>query len=149
MTEAAGGSDSSRKLRTRVPLDANHRADDQLSDPHPAGDGEGFAAVIHQQDLYLAAIITIDRSRGIEHRDAVSGGQSGAGADLRFQAFGQGDGDAAGNQLKCARLENDRRVDDGWQIEAGRAGCRISGKWIVGGEPLDRNRKYGHASIYT
>ena len=59
--------------------------DHELSDFHAARDTEGGIAVVDQHRLDLAAVVAVDRARGVQQCDAVVQRQSRAGADLRLE----------------------------------------------------------------
>ena len=79
--------------------------DDYLGDPHAALQAESFFPSIEENDLDLAAIIAVDRSRRIEHGHAMFRGQSRTRANLRLVASRQFDAKAGRNQKAVARLQ--------------------------------------------
>jgi hypothetical protein len=67
-----------------------------LGDAVGVVDGVGLAPEVDQGDEHLAAVVGIDGARGVGDGDAVLGREVGAGADLAFEAVGDGDGEAGG-----------------------------------------------------
>src|SRR5512145_2802550 len=63
---------------------------DHLCDPVAAADRKLLVAEVEEDHPDLAAVIRIDRSRAVQHADAVLQGQPAAGADLALVSLGNG-----------------------------------------------------------
>src|SRR5476649_509915 len=61
-----------------VQLRARHGCNHQLGDSHAACNRHRFAAEVHQEHLYLAAVIGIDGAGRVEHGEPVPHGEAGA-----------------------------------------------------------------------
>ena len=102
--------------------------DQHLGDAHAAFDGERVVAEIDQGDVNFAAVVAVDGSRGVDHGDAVFGGQAAARADLGFVALGDRHGEAAGDQLNVAGFEFDVGLYGGGDVKSGRMFGHALGK---------------------
>ena len=74
------------------------RRDDELRDPVAAPDRERRLPVIDQDHLDLAAIVAVDGTGRVQDRDAMPGGEPGAGPHLRLVALGKMEAKPGGEQ---------------------------------------------------
>lgn len=116
--------------------------DDQLGDPVAAPEHDLLdRVVVDQQDLDLAAVPRIDRSRGVHDRQPVPRCQARTGVDESDVAVGQRDRDPGRDERPLPRGE--RHVDGAQQIGPGIPGVGIAGQRQAGIELLDRDQEVG------
>src|ERR1700733_8630567 len=77
-------------------FDLRDWGDNELRHPRAAPHHECIRSVIDKNDLDLAAIIRIDRSRGVQDGDAIASSKTGAGPDLALVTGGQREGETVG-----------------------------------------------------
>ena len=87
-----------------LPLERD-RGWNQLRYPLAPADREGLVAEIDHDDLQFAAVITVDRARGVGDGDAVLQRQAGTRTHLYLVAFGNGDLQAGGYRVPLAGHE--------------------------------------------
>jgi len=64
-----------------------HRSrNDELRYAHTTLNCKYIRTMVYEDDLNFSPKISVDRSRGVEHRHSMPGSESGAGADLSFGA---------------------------------------------------------------
>src|SRR4026209_2677221 len=88
-------------------MSAYNWRDNQLCDPHAAGNNDRFAAEIDQQHLNLAPIVRIDRTGRVEDGETISGSEARTRPHLRFITFGERDRQSCRNESAGARRDCD------------------------------------------
>jgi len=78
--------------------------DEHLGDSHSSFYGERFFAEVDEGDVDFAAVVAVDGSGGVDHGDAVLGGQAAARPHLGFVAVRDGHGETAGDKADVAGL---------------------------------------------
>jgi len=124
----------------------HHRGDDELGDAHATADGERLSAEIGEDDLHLAAVITVDGAGRVEAGDAGFERQPGAWTHLAFEALRDLHDQAGGHSETAARGNLQRCIflDGGAQIHAGGTGCLIGRKIEAFAMRQANNKKLGH-----
>lgn len=69
----------------------------QLGNAITMVDGEILFAMVYEQNLHFSAIVGIDGTRTVEHRDPCLCSKPRAGSDLSLKALGKGYGETGGN----------------------------------------------------
>ena len=92
---------------------------------------EGRLSVIDEQDFQLSAVVRVDRSGGIEHRNAVAQGQTRTRTHLSFATFGQCYRQTGGNKRTFARRQGERRLQIGAKIQTGAQRCGGNGEGMM------------------
>src|SRR5262249_42398175 len=112
-----------RRPRDLQQTDALNPLKNQLGYTLAAFDRDGLLAKVADEYLHLAAIVAIDRSRTIEHSDAVPQRQSRARPHLRLKAGRQLEHQAGGNEGALSGRQPDRLLggEGGDEIHAGGA----------------------------
>src|SRR5690554_5724760 len=122
MAKAAGASLTRGKLLHHLELRLHDRYDDELRDALARLDREGVPPAVPTRDHQLALIVRIDQADQIAEYDAVLMAEPRARKNrCREPGVRNVDGDAGRNQLAVARLERQRRIETGAQIDAGGA----------------------------
>src|SRR6266700_3046305 len=114
--------------------DLQRWCDDELRNTHSALHSECSLPQIHENDLYLAAVIRINSSGGVEHGDTVTHRQARARPHLAFGACRQGNRDAGRDHGASSGLDRDGAIHGhcGEKIEAGRALALIGRQRQIG-----------------
>ena len=83
--------------------------------------------MIDENHAHLPAVIAIDRSRRIEHRDAVIERKTGTGSHLRFEALGNLHDEACRYERPSPRRQQKGRIGrkGGDEVESRRAKALI------------------------
>src|SRR5574341_709256 len=128
----AGGAEATvaavraRQLVHQDELRTGHGGDDELGDPLAAGERDRLAAVVHEDDPHLAAVVGVDRSGGVHHADAEPQRQAGARPDLPLVAGRNLDREPGGDEPPLADCERHRLV--GAEIEPRGAAGLVAGE---------------------
>src|SRR5512147_371843 len=88
-------------------MSAYNWCDNQLCDPHAAGNNNRFATEIDQQNLNLAPIVRVDRAGGVEDGETISGSEARTRAHLRFITFRERNRQSCRNESPGARRDCD------------------------------------------
>ena len=81
--EAAAGAIAVRQVVGHGrPVDGGNRRHHELGDAHAGRHGKGSFPVVDEDDFYLASIVAVYRAGRVEHRDAVTAGETRSRADL-------------------------------------------------------------------
>ena len=111
-------------------LDDRHH--DKLGDSFHRIQSESYRAAIPQGDQNLSLVIRVDQSDKVAEDDAVLVAHTGARQHHGCQAWvPQVNCDARRNQLSLARLQDDRGIDAGPQIESGGPGSGVGGQLVT------------------
>jgi two-component system, NtrC family, nitrogen regulation response regulator NtrX len=116
---AAGTAGRFVELTDHLPRRLAHLGHDQLRDALAATHDEGLLAVVDEQHRQLAAVVGVDRPRGIQHGEAMTQREPAAGADLGFEAHRQRDREPGGDQRALPGQQRHVRADGGAQVHAG------------------------------
>ena len=84
---------------------AEHRCGNQLRDPLAALHLERLVAEVGEDDLHLAAIVAVDRSRRVEAGDPMLQRKARAGANLDLMAVRDLDREAGRDGVPLARVQ--------------------------------------------
>src|SRR6185503_7033497 len=88
-------------------MSAYNWCDNQLCNPHAAGNNNRFAAEIDQQHLDLAPVVRIDRAGRVEDGKTISGSEARTRPNLRFITFGERDRQSCRNENAGARRDSE------------------------------------------
>ena len=81
---------------------------------------------------YFTAVVGVDRSGGVEHRQSALEGEAAARPHLSFEAGGDFQAQAGRNEGALSRGEAERLAEVGAQIHAGAAGGFVFRQGVVG-----------------
>jgi hypothetical protein len=123
MTESSFSPISLPKLRFFAELHQGNTRKHDLSDTIAVLDAKGRRSQIGKDHSERPAIVAVDRSRSVQHGYAMPKRQTGPRPDLSLHPPGHGQGQARGHEDDPPRLQNERLIQAGRQIESGRA-CR-------------------------
>lgn len=113
--------------------------DDHLGDAVAMVYRKRLPAVIDEDHLHLAAIVSIDGRRRIGKGDHVAESQAAAWPELGLETFGKLDGESGRDEDGRKRLDRDRGVQAGRDVHPGGMAGRIDGK---GGFLIQANYLY-------
>src|SRR5688500_1026538 len=142
-TESTFAPTTLRQHFPRLPLDPQHPGNQQLSDPFPMRDLLWRRIKIDERNTQLAAIIGVDRARGIDDADPALERQTRAGTNLRFHVIGQRNRETRRDQLPPHR-GNDDGLAGIPQIDRSREFGAVSGQVPVGRKILQPLYQHGH-----
>ena len=128
---ALGGVEGVHQCKVHLFVACNH----QLCDAFSVVDGKRFLRQIDEYYAYLATIVSINGSRGIEHGQTVFQCQSAAWAHLRLIALGQCDVQAGGDEPTLHRVKHDGRFEVSTEIHSSTLRSGIGGEWLM--PPVD------------
>ena len=92
--EAAVAAGAPRQLLHFLPGDRGNWGHDELRDAVAAADADGGTAEVDEEDLNLAPVVGVDRTRGVEEREAVAVSETAARPDLALVAGRDGEREA-------------------------------------------------------
>src|SRR5512139_202532 len=107
------------ELSAEVPIDTIHPGDNQLGNSITPMDDKRALPKIDEADLDLAAVVAVDRTRGVNHRQPMSAGEAATGPDLTLEAGGNGDRDSRGHQGDLLRRKSEIGVYCRMEIHPG------------------------------
>src|SRR6185295_14207377 len=123
---AAGAALGLRELLDHFELHLNDRYDHELRNALARLDRERRLATVPARDEHLALVVGVDQPDQIAEHDAVLVPEAGARQhDRRITGVFQMDRDARGDELRVARLQLERRVDAGAQVDTCGALSRV------------------------
>src|SRR4029453_8023393 len=147
--EAALAPRGGRELGDVDEADPGDGLDNQLGDAVAAADGERLGrGRVEQHQTDLTAVAGVDRAGGVDHGDAVAGGQAGAGMDEGGVAVGHGHGQPGADRGPPAPRED--HVLGGAQVGPGVAGMGVGGQGQVQVrvQPADRQLGNVHGGTF-
>lgn len=104
---------------------------DHLCDALAIVDDKIFGREVDEYDAHLSAVVGINGSRSVQHRQSVLQGQSAARTDLCLVTLGQCDVQAGGNQTALQGMQRDGRIQIGTQVHAGTLRRGICGQLLM------------------
>lgn len=120
----------------------------QLSDPVPPAERDGFGAVgIDQQHFDLPAVPRVNGARSIAHGDTVLRGKTAARVDQPHPPLGDGDREPSGHQTALPRLQG--QILSAEQVSAGVVVVGVARKRQLRVQLLDREVDTVHTNEST
>ena len=133
MTESSFSPISLPKLRFFAKLHQGNVREHDLRDAIAILDPKRGRTQVGQDDAQRPPIIAVDRARSVEHGNAVLERQTRPCPNLPLHPSRDGQGQARGHQNHPSRLQDERLVQTGRQVESRRS-CRgpygSPGAWV-------------------
>src|SRR5512144_806865 len=114
-------------------MSAHNWRDNQLCDPHAAGNNNRFAAEIDQQNLNFAPIVRVDRAGRVEDGETISSREARTRTHLCFITFRERNRQSCRNESAGARCdcEGTGGRDRCKQVEPRRMFALVRWQWQV------------------